>query len=106
MREYQLRKSTRKNKKYVLKGDGITTHFGDDRYKDFVLMNTRQSRWYEPSKEIREKTRANYRSRHANDNLDDPTSPGALSYYLLWNLPTLKASIRDFEKRFGIKINL
>lgn len=106
MKEYQLRKSRREHKKYVLKGDGITTHFGDSRYKDFVLMNTKGSKWYEPSKEEREKTRANYRRRHAKDNLDDPTSAGALSYYLLWNKPTLKASIQDYEKRFGIKVNV
>ncbi len=100
----ELRKSKRENKKYVAYFENNTTHFGDDRYKDYVLMNTKNSKWYEPDKDVREKTKANYRGRHAKDNLNDPTSAGALSYYLLWNKPTLKASIRDFERRFKIDI--
>ncbi len=100
----ELRKSKRENKKYVAYFENNTTHFGDDSYRDFILMNDRNSKFYEPSKAEREKVRANYRGRHAKDNLNDPTSAGALSYYLLWNKPTLKASIRDFEKRFKIDI--
>jgi len=43
-----------------------------------------------------------YRQRHAKDlNTGDYTRAGFLSYYLLWNLPTLTASIADFRKRFG-----
>lgn len=100
----ELRKSKRENKKYIAKFENNTTHFGDDSYRDFILMNDRNSKFYEPSKAEREKVRANYRGRHAKDNLNDPTSAGALSYYLLWNKPTLKASIRDFERRFKIDI--
>ncbi len=100
----ELRKSKRENKKYVAYFENNTTHFGDDSYRDFILMNDRNSKFYEPSKAEREKVRANYRGRHAKDNLNDPTSAGALSYYLLWNKPTLKASIRDFERRFKIDI--
>jgi len=67
---------------------------------------TRTSEFYEPDKEIREKTKANYRRRHAKDNLNDPTSAGALSYFLLWNKPKLKESIRDYETRFNLKVKL
>ena len=68
----ELRKSKRENKKYVAYFENNTTHFGDDRYKDYVLMNTKNSKWYEPDKDVREKTKANYRGRHAKDNLTDP----------------------------------
>ena len=101
-----LLKSKRENKKYVIKGDERTVHFGDDRYKDYVLMNDKNSKWYEPDKDAREKTKANYRSRHSKDDLKNPYSAGALSYYLLWNKPTLKASIRDYEKRFKMNIRI
>jgi len=100
----ELRKSKRDGKKYVAKFENKTTHFGDDSYRDFILMNDRNSKFYEPIKAEREKVRANYRRRHAKDNLNDPTSAGALSYWLLWNKPTLKASIHDFERRFKIDI--
>lgn len=44
-----------------------------------------------------------YLDRHRkNENWNDVQSPGALSRWLLWNLPTLKASIADFKKRFDL----
>jgi len=99
-----LKKSRRQNKKFVVRDEKRTTHFGDDRYRDFLLMNDRNSKYYEPNKDEREKVRSNYRQRHKGDNLDNPFSAGALSYYLLWNKPTLRASIKDYEEKFGIKI--
>jgi hypothetical protein len=45
-----------------------------------------------------------YRSRHAKDlKTNDPQKPGYLSYYLLWNKPTLAGSLRDYKSRFGNK---
>ncbi len=44
-----------------------------------------------------------YLLRHArNENWDDPVTPGALSRWILWNKPSLKASIADFKKRFDL----
>lgn len=44
-----------------------------------------------------------YLKRHeANENWKDPLTPGALSRWILWNKPTLKASIDDFKKRFKL----
>jgi hypothetical protein len=43
-----------------------------------------------------------YLARHkVNENWNDATSAGALSRWLLWNKPTLTASIADFRKRFS-----
>jgi len=36
------------------------------------------------------------------ENWNDPMTPGALSRYILWNKPTLIASIDDFRKRFNV----
>ena len=43
-----------------------------------------------------------YLTRHEkNEEWDKPTTPGALSRWILWNKKTLKASIADFKKRFN-----
>ena len=42
-----------------------------------------------------------YIARHkVNENWNDPTSPGALARFILWNKKTLSASIADFKQRF------
>jgi len=47
--------------------------------------------------------RNRYRDRHAKDlETNDPTRAGYLSYYVLWNLPSLSASIADYRKRFHL----
>ena len=44
-----------------------------------------------------------YLARHkANENWNDPTTAGALSRWLLWNLPTLSGSIAFFKKKFKL----
>lgn len=49
-----------------------------------------------------EAQRARYRSRHAKDlQTNDPHRAGYLSYYVLWNLPTIQESVKDFNRRFG-----
>ena len=101
-----LKKSKRTNKKYVVKDGTRTVHFGDDRYRDFTLMNDRNSKYYEANPNERQRIKENYRRRHKGDNLENPFSAGALSYYLLWNKPSLKQSIKDYENKFNIKIKL
>ena len=45
-----------------------------------------------------------YLKRHKkNENWNNPLTAGALSRWILWNKPTLKASIEDFENRFKLK---
>ncbi len=44
-----------------------------------------------------------YLARHkTRENWDDPTTAGALSRWILWNQPTLSASIKDFKRRFKL----
>lgn len=44
-----------------------------------------------------------YLKRHkVRENWNDPLSAGALSRWILWNKPSLKASIADFKKRFNL----
>ena len=104
-----LKKSNRSNKKYVVKDEKRIIHFGGVKedgtpYRDFILMNDRNSKYYEPNKNERERVKKNYQRRHKGDNLENPFSAGALSYYLLWNKRSLKSSIKDYENKFNIKI--
>jgi len=98
-----LKKARGGTAKYVARLGGKSYKFGDKNYRDFILMNSKKSKYYEPLSKERERIKNNYRRRHRGDGLDKISS-GSLSYYLLWNEPTLKESISDFEKRFKIKI--
>lgn len=88
-----IKKSTRKDKKYMAtfimpNGRSKTTHFGAAGMSDFTKH-----------KDTERKQR--YITRHKKrENWNDPTTAGALSLYILWNKPTLKASIIDYKKRF------
>jgi len=99
-----LSKSSRKEKKYMIKHDNKTIHFGAAGMRDFTLINKKSSQFYLPNKEDREKVKANYKSRHSNYSLSSPYTAGSLSMFLLWNKPTLSASIKDYERRYKIDI--
>ena len=66
-----------------------TTQFGDKRYDNFTIHKDK-------------KRKDLYRKRHHKDKIDDPMTAGSLSWYLLWNKTTLEASIKEYERRFGI----
>jgi len=66
------------------------TDFGAVGYDDYTKTH---------DKEQRER----YRERHKKDlDTDDPTRAGFLSYYLLWNKPTLAESVRKYKKMFSM----
>ena len=49
------------------------------------------------------KRKQQYLARHKNDlRTNDPMRPGYLSYFLLWNQPTLRESIKDYKLRFNL----
>jgi hypothetical protein len=53
----------------------------------------------------KDKTRkARYLKRHSGmgESWKKPDTPGALARWVLWNKPSLKASISDFKKRFRL----
>jgi hypothetical protein len=66
-----------------------TVHFGAAGMGDFTLHRD----W---------RRKARYIARHqAREDWDDPTSAGSLAGRILWNKPTLRASIADYKRRFG-----
>ena len=69
-----------------------TIHFGDSRYEDYTMHRN------EESKQL-------YIIRHRKkENWNDLTTAGAWAYNLLWSKPTLIASIKSMEKKFGISV--
>ncbi len=84
-------KSPNKDKKYRAYFDnGKYTDFGAAGYSDFTKHGDvmRRDRY-----DLRHKKRENW---------NDPFSAGALAKYILWNKPTLEASIADYKKRFNM----
>ena len=89
--------SNRKDKKYMAifrlhKGGRIfkITHFGGKNYSDYTKHKDNKR------KDI-------YLKRHKkNEDWNKYTSAGALSRWILWNKPTLEASIKDYKKRFKL----
>lgn len=76
-----------------------TVRFGAYSMNDYIIYNKTQG------KEEADKHKERYIKRHANDNLKDPVSPGSLSMYLLWDQPTLEASLSNYLKRFKDQIS-
>jgi len=95
MRLKTIRKSHRREKKWdaVFDKDGKEkiVPFGQKGYSDFTKHKnvTRRNR---------------YLKRHSGmgEHWNKPDTPGALSKWILWNKPTLRASISDFKKRFNL----
>ena len=89
-----IKKSPKKDKKYVAtfsrNGRIKKTHFGAKGMSDLTKHHdlARKQRYIN-----RHKKRENWR---------DPTSAGALSRYILWHKPSLRASIADYKKRFHL----
>jgi hypothetical protein len=68
-------------------------YFGAAGYDDFTL-----------SKNEEQKARYLKRHRGMGEDYTNIYSPGALAKYILWNKPTISASIKDANERFGVKI--
>ncbi len=67
-----------------------TVHFGAAGMSDFTINKD-------------EERKKRYLNRHrARENWNDPMTGGALARFVLWNLPTRKASIADYKRRFRL----
>ncbi len=90
-------KSTNPQKKNMVRflnestGKINTIHFGSAQYSDYTLRNNNGAKRL-------------YHLRHASDNIFDLSYSGCWSWHLLWNKPTIEASIKDMQKTFNISI--
>ena len=90
---YYLKKSNRKDKKYMVKTPkGKTIHFGANGMSDYTIHK-------DHDRKLR------YESRHRKrENWNDPNTAGFWSKNILWNLPSLQESIRKTEREYNIII--
>jgi hypothetical protein len=96
MRLKTLRRSHRKEKKW----DAV--FIKDDGKEKVVAFGARGMSDYTKHKDKTRKQR--YLKRHAGmgEHWEQPDTPGALAKWILWNKPTLKASISSFKKHFNL----
>jgi len=81
-----------KHKYVAVFNDGQHVPFGAAGYEDYTMHGDKE----------RKKL---YLKRHKKrEDWNDPKSAGALSRYILWNKPTLEASIKDYVKRFNMEL--
>ena len=67
-----------------------TIHFGAKGYEDYTMHHDKERK-------------RRYLQRHAaREDFTNPLTAGALSRWILWNKPTLRASIDDFCRRFHL----
>jgi len=72
-----------------------TVHFGSKGMKDYTLHSPKD----------REARKESYLKRHhPREDWNNPMTAGALAKFILWNKTTRKASIKDFIKRFNLKL--
>jgi hypothetical protein len=89
-----LKKSLKPTKKYdavfITDDKEKTVSFGAAGMSDFTIHKD-------------EARKERYLNRHRkNEHWDKPDTPGSLSRWILWNKKTLKASVRDYKKRFKL----
>ena len=87
-------KSKQKNKKYAVKVDDKTINFGAEGYEDYTTHKNadRKGRYEARHKDAEDWTKKGLKT------------PGFWAKHILWNKPSLEASINDTEKKFGLKI--
>lgn len=86
----RLIKSPNPLKKYrAIFDNGKHTDFGAAGYSDFTHHH-----------DVERRNRYDMRHKRHED-WNNPYTAGALSKWILWNKPTLSASLADFKRRFG-----
>jgi hypothetical protein len=94
LRLISIKPSSSTTKKYVAEfesnGRRVKRQFGAKGYSDFTKNKDPE----------RKKL---YITRHkSRENWNDPMSAGALSRWILWNKPTVQASIQDYKRKFKL----
>ncbi len=75
-------------------GKSKTVNFGAKGYRDYTTIDDRAEAG---------RVREAYRARHAGDNLSDPYSPGALSWWILWgDYDNVSKNLGAYRRHFKI----
>ena len=107
MKLLEIKPSTRKGKKLMAifeVGDKkITTHFGATGYRDYTLINDKNSEYYLPKVKDRLAVKSAYIRRHVKrENFNAPMTAGALSKWILWTDSKISTAIKNYKKKFNL----
>ena len=102
---YYLFRSDKPTKKYtmLMPSHKHIHRFGQNGYRDYTLMHDKKSKFYEPDFKTRERVKYAYHKRHSKEKGGRHTA-SSMSKIILWNKKTLKESIKDYEKKFNVKV--
>ncbi|HBY70339.1 MAG TPA: hypothetical protein DEG69_22820 [Flavobacteriaceae bacterium] len=105
MEIYYLYRSDKNTKKYtmLMPSHKHIHRFGQNGYRDYTLIHDKKSKFYEPDKDKRDKIKDNYLARHKKDP-KGVHAPSSMSDIILWSAPTLRGGIRNYEKKFKVKV--
>ena len=100
MRLVQVRPSSSSTKKLMAifdaGGKTKTVHFGARGYGDFI-------NYFAHNPQLARRKRSQYIARHSvTEPWRDPTAPGTLARYILWEKPTLEQAVRAYRRRFRV----
>ena len=95
--EIVIKRSTRPEKKYrAIIDDKKTIHFGQAGASDYTIHKDNERK-------------ENYIKRHQKrekSGIDGIETAGFYSRWLTWNLPSLKESARDIERKFNVNVKI
>ena len=89
-----LQKSKASGKKWASIVDGKTVNFGAEGYEDYTMHK-------DPNRKYNYIERHQKREKWGKEGIK---TAGFWSRWLLWNKPSIAASAKDIESRFGVKI--
>ncbi len=107
MKLLRIVKSSNNSKKFdaifMIDNKEKKVSFGASGYRDYTLINDKNSKFYLPKILDRNVVKDSYIRRHQKkEDWTNPLTPGALSRFILWNKKTLASSIKDYKKRFKV----
>lgn len=103
----RITKSSNQSKKwdaiFMIDGKEKKVSFGANGYRDYTLINNKNSKFYLPKILDRNVVKDSYIRRHEKkENWNNPLTAGALSRWILWDKKTLNSSIKSYKKRFKV----
>jgi hypothetical protein len=94
MNEIILKKSNRKDKKFMVIIEDKVIHFGGKGYSDYTIHKDKE----------RKKRYIIRHKKNENWNKSGIKTAGFWSRWILWNKPSLKESIENLQKKYKINI--
>ena len=103
----RITKSSNQSKKwdaiFMIDGKEKKVSFGANGYRDYTLINNKNSKFYLPKILDRNVVKDSYIRRHEKkENWNNPLTAGALSRWILWDKKTLNSSIKSYKKKFRV----